>query len=463
MEENTALAPSRDGHHVDLGMLRLCGTDLAVPVDWVREVVPCPTALGPCFGDHPALVGSIGVRGDVIPVVDVSAMLGLSERPERSDTIVVLRRDDTLLGLRVDSVSGLQRVAQSSLRALVSAGGGVRLISHAFVRDSHMIGILDPASLFELSGLSLVRGGGRAGNGAALARSRAFVLVSVAGVRVAIDSGLVESTAPASSLRKCEVPAPGWTRTVNYLGRDVRVFDQLSTLGLEGATKAESDGPVVLLRITPDRFVGWHVDAVRSVSRFPVDRLGPLPMWLAERGGFFSGIASDASDGQNLVLDSDKVRADPAIVAMADLCRPSPQGADARGSLVRAAGDGSAFLVFDTGGKLLAAPLDAIREVVPFAGLSSRITDSEGLRGIADHRGAPVSVYATDHGAGDSAKLLIIARETSGQGARGFLAERLATIVTTESQPIPGAVDDARFIPAVLGGKAHSVPIHPFG
>jgi len=467
MEAVTALAPVQgaERRHVDLGVLRLCGVELAVPVDWVREVVPCPMALGPCFGSHPALIGSIGVRGDVIPVVDVSVLLGFAEATGGGGTIAVLRRDDMLLGLRIDSVSGLHRVAAAAVRELVDSGGVARLVDRAFVRDQQLVGILDPGALFAMPGLPLVRSASASADHAALGRTRAFVLVTVAGVQIAIDSQLVESTAPAISLRRCAVPAPGWARSVNYLGRDVRVFDQLATLGLDGATPEESQGPVILLRIAPNRFVGWHVDSVRSVARIALDKLGPLPAGLATQASLFAGIATDPGCGQNLVLDSDAVRAEPAIKAMAALCRASESGDDRSRSLAReAAGAGNAFLIFDTGERLLATPLDAIREVVPFRGLSSRVEDHAGLCGLTDHRGAPVSVYAVEPGRiVDDARLLIIARDEQGQGPRGFLAQRLATIISASPCPVPGGAPGAQFVPATIDGTAHSIRIHTLG
>lgn len=449
--------------HLDLGLLRLSGVDLAVPVDWVREVVPCPLELGPCFGNHPALIGSIGVRGDVIPVVDIAAMLGFGDRPGAGGTVVVLRHQGALLGLRVDSVLGLQRVACSAVRELFDSGGATRLIDRAFVREQQLVGILDPGALFGMPGLPLVRSAATAEDPAALGRVRAFVLVTVAGVQIAIDSQFVESTAPTSSLRRCSVPAPGWARSVGYLGRDVRVFNNLATLGLDGVTPEHSQGPVVLLRIAPNQFIGWHVESVRSVARIAIDRLGPIPAALADRARLFSGIVTDADKGQNLVLDSDAVRADAAIVAMAALCRP-PAEATGTGSLVREGRSGHAFLVFDTGMRLLAAPLDGIREVVPFTGLSSRVEDGGGLCGIGDHRGTPVSIYTIEPGSDAAdAKLLIIARGNSGESARGFLAYRLATIVNAAPCPVPGGSLDAQFVPATIDGTAHSIRIHTLG
>ncbi|HEX8421742.1 MAG TPA: chemotaxis protein CheW, partial [Sphingomonas sp.] len=61
---------------VHVGLMRLCGRDLAVPAADVREVVPLPDRLQPAFTDAAALAGSIIVRGQVIPVVDVAPLLG---------------------------------------------------------------------------------------------------------------------------------------------------------------------------------------------------------------------------------------------------------------------------------------------------------------------------------------------------------------------------------------------------
>ncbi|WP_010545153.1 chemotaxis protein CheW [Sphingomonas elodea] len=134
-------------------------------------------------------------------------------------------------------------------------------------------------------------------------------------------------------------------------------------------------------------------------------------------------------------------------------------------SLARETADAAdAFLIFDTGQRLLATPLEAIREVVPFLGLSSRVEDHAGLCGLTDHRGSPVSVYAIEEpGAlADDARLLIIARE-EGQGARGFPARRLATILHAQALPVPGGSPGAKFVPATIDGTQHSIRIHTLG
>lgn len=65
--------PTTDVH----ALLLPVGTDLyALPVDWAREVVAGPT-LTPLATAPPVVVGLFNLRGQIVPLFDTAALLGL--------------------------------------------------------------------------------------------------------------------------------------------------------------------------------------------------------------------------------------------------------------------------------------------------------------------------------------------------------------------------------------------------
>ncbi|HVY62287.1 MAG TPA: chemotaxis protein CheW, partial [Planctomycetota bacterium] len=99
-----------DGIPDEVLIFQLDDRRFGVPLAAVREVLPS-LASEPLPGAPGAIEGVIDVRGEVVPVVDVRARLGLGARAiSIADHIVVARAGDRTVGLRADRALGLARV-----------------------------------------------------------------------------------------------------------------------------------------------------------------------------------------------------------------------------------------------------------------------------------------------------------------------------------------------------------------
>jgi chemotaxis protein histidine kinase CheA len=78
----------------------------AVPVGWVREVTPTP-ALSPLVTAPPVVLGLFNLRGEIVPLLDTAALLGVGAIGP-APFVLVLDSGSGLIGL---AASGLpQRV-----------------------------------------------------------------------------------------------------------------------------------------------------------------------------------------------------------------------------------------------------------------------------------------------------------------------------------------------------------------
>lgn len=74
------------------------GDDLyAVPVGWVREVIPAPP-LTPLVTAPPLVLGLFNLRGEIVPLLDAAALLGLGSVGAVA-FVLVLQSRDGLAGL----------------------------------------------------------------------------------------------------------------------------------------------------------------------------------------------------------------------------------------------------------------------------------------------------------------------------------------------------------------------------
>jgi purine-binding chemotaxis protein CheW len=88
-------------------------------VQWVRDITPVPCT--PSF-----VVGIVSVRGEIVTLLDLSAMIGLGattftpEDEQRSQPVLLIGLPGVRSGLVVDEVLGVERLKLEALQASLS-------------------------------------------------------------------------------------------------------------------------------------------------------------------------------------------------------------------------------------------------------------------------------------------------------------------------------------------------------
>ncbi|HYI14533.1 MAG TPA: chemotaxis protein CheW, partial [Thermomicrobiales bacterium] len=101
-------------------VLTVAGTDIAVPLGMVLEVERVPP-LVPVPGGPAWVVGIANLRGTILTVADLAAMLNLGTWIQRADARVIVVRSIEPLALGVDAVRGMRRLSPGSLLNLEGA------------------------------------------------------------------------------------------------------------------------------------------------------------------------------------------------------------------------------------------------------------------------------------------------------------------------------------------------------
>lgn len=112
----------------DVGALKC-----AVPLGHVREIQRA-VAITPLPGAPPIIEGVIDVRGDILPVIDTGARLGVPPRPIRaSDRLILLSTGGRVVALRADAVHWIEDLPEQAFaeadrltRGAVAVAGVVR-------------------------------------------------------------------------------------------------------------------------------------------------------------------------------------------------------------------------------------------------------------------------------------------------------------------------------------------------
>jgi purine-binding chemotaxis protein CheW len=117
----------------------------ALPVDRVLEVAELGE-LTPVPGSPPEVVGVRNLRGQVIPVLALATMLGLSA--EEPDRIVVAELGDRRAGLAVDALVDVGELPDPSEQVDSPYLNGAALV------DGILVGILDADAILSAVGAS---------------------------------------------------------------------------------------------------------------------------------------------------------------------------------------------------------------------------------------------------------------------------------------------------------------------
>ena len=118
--------PPADGELIHALRFSLGAESYAVETRHIREVLPLPrVAPLPCV---PSFVrGIINVRGRIVSLLDLKAILGLSGTTDSpGPSVVILQSPGIEFGLLADEISGLAEIPISSIQASLPTLSGVR-------------------------------------------------------------------------------------------------------------------------------------------------------------------------------------------------------------------------------------------------------------------------------------------------------------------------------------------------
>ncbi|AQR72313.1 chemotaxis protein CheW [Sphingomonas sp. LM7] len=461
-----ALLEDAEPGQIDVGLVQLCGRELAVPADSVREVVPLPAKLQPSFSGADISTGSIVIRGRVIPVLDVAAQLGFDAREGEGGVVLILRHEQALIGIIMDSVSGLARIARDSIQPFaVNVAEDRRIVSSSFPHGDALVGLIDPAAVLALPGVPHAAEQRPAPEAAGAGNRSAVVLVTVAGANLALDAGLVVATVPNAQLRPSPAPSSKWVSVVEYLGQEVPVVDDLALFGLSGRASDLPGGAVIILRLDEKRLLGLKIDRVQRILPITERSIRPLPQALAEQLTLFRGAIVDHEGRQNLLLDGEALMCSDALRMIGALSRESATPARGAAAGATTTEERQPFLVFIAGDRRRAAALASVRQIIPFPEARTGLNrEGSGLQGIASYNGAPLPLFDLGTGVAASEPRLdavVLVVEKNG-GFNGLVVDRLETLSRSAVHRRPGMMgDDAAsfFIDATLGDRLEAVTL----
>lgn len=380
------------------GLMRIGAMYVALPIGCIREVVPYPAQLAAIPPTMPELRGSIDLRGALVPVLDLGALLGADEGPERPGIIMVMRVQNRVIGAGMHEICGVVTLAEADRTALAippcerTAAGG--LIEGGFVCEGKSGVILRADAFADLPGITMAQDRLVAATEASL-RGAPNLAVTAGDFRFGIPAAIIEATIPARAVLPSPVEDGLWVARVEYNGAHIPVVDTLALLGL-GCLPPARDMACVLLRMGDGRRVALRIDAVLDMIRIAPGQVARMQGFQFGQDGLIGAMLP--STDPVLLLDPDALAAHPELQRLAGL-EERAQGFAQKGHFSPDAdrknhGGGEPYLIFMLGDGHHAVPLRQITEIMSHQACSLiGLENSFGpYQAILSHRGMAIPV-----------------------------------------------------------------------
>jgi len=466
-----------DAASENLLIFQLAGESFALRLASIAEIIRLPDlAHMPLV--PPSLLGLANLRGSVLPVISLRALLQLPGVETNEQTRVVIMWGDAAVGLVVDRVDRLlARAAHQLERDDAGAGTTDPALLDGTIKGSEgqsTIKLLNPSRLlsrhFGRLGVSTTHAATRSAVAIGSAASApAQTLISLLSFRL----GEQEYALPLDRVREI-VPMPGHVsnlpkRETAVLGvitlrdRLLPLVSLRALLGMAADSGLDPRGKVVVVSLG-DGAVGVVVDATREILRVNRDIIEPAPALLT-RGDGDAEITSICrlEAGQRLVALLSPDRLFRSELVRRILAEQASAGETELQSEANLMAD-EQFIIFRMGDQDYGIPIAAVRGIARRPNHITRLPKAPAfVDGVMNLRGSVVPIIdlrrrfddlsTTKHGR--SQRILMV---TIGAVIAGFLVDSVSEIMKVQTdaiQPAPElSADQMRLITRIINLEA---------
>jgi purine-binding chemotaxis protein CheW len=399
------------------------GQRFGVAAALVREVARLPR-LSRVPHAPPALLGLANIRGAVVPVLSLAALVERSAGGERR---VVILEDGEVVGLAVDDVAqmiDIDAAAEASVRALDIADLIARSMPATGKRRTRGAGLVEEREA------------------EAAAETVPLVIFAIGNQEFAFPLGVVEEVLrlpeEIARLPHADSVVVGSTAVRGALLPLLSLRALLALSGADDSAKAR----ILVIRIGAHR-VGLVVDAMRSILRVTEEDIDPVPQVLA-RGGAEARIQAICrlDEGRRLVsvLAAEKLLRD-------DITARLFQGSGEQMEMgeTQAAQAFEQFLLFRIGEEEFGLPIGAVEEVTQLPEKLTRLPKAPAfVQGVMNLRGQVIPVidqatrFGVDSASGRKRRVVIV---RIGDLSAGFVVDAVSDVLRVEAEALRPAPD----------------------
>lgn len=452
------LAAAKSG----FGGFRIGGMDLGLPMQALREVIPCGAlAKIPCSAHY--VIGGIDLRGVMVPVIDLRIVLGAAAPTLTLPNVIIMVYENKLLGLLSEAVTGVFTSDAQDINhaSFATADQAIFYGSIRRTDDGTLVNLLSPAALAMLENVPLMHSNqprttisvSHGESATQKEKVSPMLLLQCSRIAFAIDAMAVYTTLSDPVIEKSALAMGSCRGVIEYAGNKIPALDLLQVCGLGKLDPTASTQAFIILM--PKGMVAFLVNQVIDVVRISVSDVINVPNYALPQAPLFSGAlpksalpAAGASQksimaSQLLVLNSAALQTDSQINALADvvtLDRATMHQHQTRmASTANTGADRKRNMITYLLGSETASPFEQIREILPFTRDIPIFEQAGPMLGMIIVRGRSIPVVClnrliTGHPAQISSTASVLVVEIDNE-AMGFAIPALKSIESVQWEP----------------------------
>jgi chemotaxis signal transduction protein len=378
-------AASQDPGARSFAQVELAGMLIGIPTEYVMRVVPRPATLTLLPRSHDAIEGVFRDHGQVIAVADLRKWMARPPAQDAEpDQVMLLSADGRTIGLAVDAVRGLVRLADAQIDQIHHQAQEDGFFHSIGTRaDGSLITLLDPAILIAQvgawgpdvqPGASTAQESAERGHGSAVQ-----ALMRIGSTTLGFPATMVGEIVQHVQLQPLAVGAGEVSGTTQWRGRLTLVVNPARTV-----LAAEGGNALTVVLAHGGLTLAFPVDEVLAVRAFRAAQVQDAATAGLD-GDIYLGCAADESGRNILLVDGPALLARYALPALDDAAARAQAAEQTRTPL-------PAHVVYDVG-LLCAAPMHVLREIVPLPADYQASADlADGIDGQCLWRGRMLPV-----------------------------------------------------------------------
>lgn len=319
----------REGAQI-FGSFWIGGTEFALPVDFIQEVVNEPEAYSrvPLSPSH--MVGLFSLRGTIIPVIDMRVLLDISTPPApASRKIAIIENGDQAIGLLFDETGRiLSSESAVQVRFTTNTDGDRDVIVEGvlkFDQGKTMVQVLNPYEILRIKRLPRSATASESGIGAHHRGNRVNCISFQLGhTNCAIDLRYVQEVTDVPDIQTSQIAHGHILGNIDLRGRTIPVIDFRGVMGNEPPFKfsqAALANRKLLILALEEGHVALLVYSIDSILPYFESDVMPFANVALPRQDIIAGCLINDRQEIVILLDHARLMKDAGIVEAAKSCQ----------------------------------------------------------------------------------------------------------------------------------------------
>lgn len=377
MQTGSEVAVEGPGSEPDIyGSFWIGGTEFALPVSVIQEVVNEPESYAPVPLSPSHMTGLFNLRGAIIPVIDLCILLEIETQVDVGlRKIAIIENGDMSIGLLFDDTGGiLNSEGASRVRFTPNSDGVKDVVVEGVLKydgGKRMIQVLDPYEILKIRHIPRVASTkGQSKSASKLGKRVNCISFQLGHTVCALDLRFVQEITEVPTIQQSQLAHGHILGNINMRGRTMPVIDFRGLMGNEAPHKFSQAALVnrkLLILKLDQGHIALLVYSIDSIIPYFEKDILPFANVALPRHDIIAGCLINESGEIVILLDHERLMQDRAIVEAAQSCQeiyPSEKPVE-KTALKTDTGPRATFIVFSVD-RTFALDISFVSEIISY-------------------------------------------------------------------------------------------------